>query len=234
LTDRIRVALVGDYNEAVIAHQAIPKALQLAAEARGCEIERKWIHTSSIANASEQLSEFDGVWCVPASPYANTAGALEAIRYVREQNRPFLGTCGGFQHAMLEYARNACGLEDADHAENHPGAGVPLVTLLACPLIEESEELALVEGTRIQRAYRCDRTTEGYHCRYGLNPRYQCDLFRYGLLASARDRSGQVRAAELDGHRFFLATLFQPERRALRGEVPAVVAAFVEAMACPR
>jgi CTP synthase (UTP-ammonia lyase) len=228
------VALVGDYNEAVLAHQAIPKALQLAAKARGCEIEGNWIHTSSIANPSEQLREFDGIWCVPASPYANTAGALEAIRYAREQNRPFLGTCGGFQHAILEYGRNVCGVEKAEHAENNPGAGVPLISLLACPLIEESEDLDLVQGTRIHAAYHCDRITEGYHCRYGLNPRYQSDLFRDGLLASAHDRSGQVRAAELDGHRFFLATLFQPERRALRGEVPPVVAAFVEAMACPR
>jgi len=67
---------------------------------------------------------FDGFWCVPASPYRDIDGALRAIRFAREQRRPFLGTCGGFQHAVLEYARNVLGWADAEHGELAPNAHV--------------------------------------------------------------------------------------------------------------
>src|SRR6516162_8268284 len=113
----IRVALVGDFDPSVVAHQAIPKALELAGAHHGVRVEGTWIHTSSISRAEDRLSGFDGVWCVPASPYANTMGAIDAIRYARQQPRPFLGTCGGFQHALLEYAHNVLGMTDAEHAE---------------------------------------------------------------------------------------------------------------------
>jgi CTP synthase (UTP-ammonia lyase) len=109
----LRVALIGDYDPSVIAHQAIPEALRLSADS-GHSVEGVWIHTGSISNAKFQLGDFDGVWCVPASPYANMDGALEAIRFARESRRPFLGTCGGFQHALIEYARNVCNIRAAD------------------------------------------------------------------------------------------------------------------------
>src|ERR1700730_13889159 len=102
---QFRVALVGDYDKSVIAHQAIPETLRLAAPAEQL-IQPVWIHTASIRNARADLAGFDGIWCVPASPYVSMEGALDAIRYARESRRPFLGTCGGFQHAVIEYARN--------------------------------------------------------------------------------------------------------------------------------
>ena len=77
----------------MLAHQAIEEVLRLAA------VEGVWMHTASLSNPEAQLREFNGIWCVPASPYANTASALDSIRYARERDVPFLGTCGGFQHA---------------------------------------------------------------------------------------------------------------------------------------
>src|SRR2546430_659730 len=102
---RHRVALIGDHNPSVIAHQAIPEALRLAGNVEGV-----WVHTTSILNPEMDLRGFNGIWCVPASPYASMDGALKAIQYARESGRPFLGTCGGFQHALIEYARNVRGL----------------------------------------------------------------------------------------------------------------------------
>lgn len=224
----LRVALIGDYNPSVIAHQAIPEALRLAA--RHAAVEPVWVHTSSIQNAPSELAAFDGIWCVPASPYANTEGALSAIRFAREQRRPFLGTCAGFQHALIEYARNVRGFDDAAHAELDPAASRPLIAPLTCSLVEESEELTLAESGHLRIAYAKPKITEGYHCRYGLNRDYESILLRDGLRATARDMSGQVRAIELTPHPFFVATLFQPERRALKGEVPPLVAAFAGAM----
>jgi CTP synthase (UTP-ammonia lyase) len=228
---RLRVALVGDFSPSAVAHQAIPKALELAGAQHGVKVEPVWVHTSSISGAEARFAGFDGVWCVPASPYANTMGALDAIRYARERGRPFLGTCGGFQHALIEYARNVCGMPEAEHAETDPGAALPLISPLACSLVERSEEILLAEGGLLRRAYGLPRIKEGYHCSYGLNREYEPRIFRDGLQATAHGLNGEVRAVELAGHPFYVAALFQPERRALRGEVPPLVAAFVAAMA---
>jgi CTP synthase (UTP-ammonia lyase) len=222
---KLRVALVGDFDPAVVAHQAIPKALELAG------VEGVWVHTSSISRVDEQFASFDGIWCVPVSPDANTQGALDAIRYAREHGRPFLGTCGGFQHALLEYARNVCGIAGAHHAETDPDAALHLIAPLVCSLVEQSEEILLAEGGRFRRAYGLPRIIEDYHCSYGLNREYESLVLRDGLQATAHGRNGEVRGVELAGHPFYVAALFQPERRALRGEVPPLVAAFVAAMA---
>jgi CTP synthase (UTP-ammonia lyase) len=223
------VALVGDYNPAVIAHQAIPEALRLTADA-GYSAEGVWVHTESIRNPEADLRDFDGVWCVPASPYASMEGALEAIRYARESALPFLGTCGGFQHALIEYARNVCGLRGAGHAETHPSAPLLLVSPLSCPMVERSEELLLQDGGLVEKAYGESRISEGYHCSYGLNREYEGLLFTNGLRPTAYNLSGEVRAVELSSHPFFVATLFQPERRALRAEIPPLVKAFVASL----
>jgi CTP synthase (UTP-ammonia lyase) len=103
-----RVALIGNYNPSAIAHQAIPEALRVSADS-GHSVEGVWVPTESISNAEVQLRDFDGIWCVPDSPYASMEGALAAIRFARESGRPFLGTCGGFQHALIEYARTLNG-----------------------------------------------------------------------------------------------------------------------------
>jgi CTP synthase (UTP-ammonia lyase) len=224
-----RVALVGDYDKSVIAHRAIPEALRVSAGADQ-SIESVWVHTASIRDAAADLAGFNGIWCVPASPYASMEGALDAIRYARESGRPFLGTCGGFQHAVIEYARNVCGLRDASHAETDPAAPNLVVSSLACRLVEQSEEIVLQDGGKLKSAYGVDRITEEYRCSYGLNREYETLLFRSGLRPTAHNLSGEVRAVELSSHPFFVATLFQPERRALRGEVPPLVSAFVASL----
>ncbi|MGB6200598.1 MAG: CTP synthase [Candidatus Acidiferrales bacterium] len=222
---RYRVALVGDYDPFVIAHQAIPEALRLSVDAAH-SVEGVWIRTDSISDTQAQLRDFDGIWCVPASPYASMEGALEAIRFARESGRPFLGTCGGFQHAIIEYARNVCGLRKADHAETNPGGSDLVICLLACALVERSQEIVL-DGGLVQKAYGATRITESYHCSYGLNREHESILLKDELRATAHDLSGEVRAVELSSHPFFVATLFQHERRALRGEAPPLVKSFL-------
>ena len=167
---------------------------------------------------------------MPASPYSNADGAVEAIRYARERGRPFLGTCAGFQHALLEYARNVCGLREAAHAEDNPEAVCRVISPLSCSLVEKSGDILLKERTRLYHAYGKTRVTEGYHCNYSVNREYEPLLFGGSLRPTAHDLAGEVRAVELAGHPFFVATLFQPERAALRGEVPPVVASFVAAL----
>ncbi|MGF6128564.1 CTP synthase (UTP-ammonia lyase) [Pseudomonas frederiksbergensis] len=226
----IRIALIGDYDPQVTAHQAIPIALGMAAEHSGLDVQFQWLATDQI-NADTPFNTFDGFWCVPASPYRDTDGALRAIRFAREHQRPFLGTCGGFQHAVLEYARNVLGWADAEHGETSPDAERTLLTPLTCSLVEAVDSIHLVEGSLIAKAYEKSEIHEGYRCRYGVNPQFEQELLNQQLNAVGHDSNGDLRAVELKGHRFFVATLFQPERAALKGALPPLVRALIEACA---
>ncbi|MBE0544941.1 MAG: hypothetical protein IH623_26685 [Verrucomicrobia bacterium] len=223
------VALVGDFSPEVLAHRAIPRALELACAANAAEVSWSWFPTDKIRDASNDLAGCTAVWVVPASPYANMAGALEAIRWARETGRPFLGTCGGFQHALLEFARNVAGLTTADHAESNPHAETLVVAPLNCPLVESTGALHFMSGSRLQRAYDSDHAREAYHCSYGLNAEYRARLEKAGLCFSGFDDAGEVRAMELPSHPLFIGTLFQPERSALRSEAHPLIREFVRA-----
>ncbi|MSU23213.1 MAG: hypothetical protein EXS32_05235 [Opitutus sp.] len=229
------LALVGDYSPEVSAHRAIPLALELARAATpsASRLTWQWIATRDLTDAPRDLATFSAVWLVPASPYENEAGALAAVRFARETHRPFLGTCGGFQHALIEFARNVAGLAEADHAETNPHGDTLVVAPLSCSLVEKTGPIRIAPGSLIRSAYGRDDAHEGYHCSYGLNPAHRATLERAGLRFTAFDENDEVRAAELPAtiHPFFVGTLFQPERAALRGEVPPLVADFVRAIA---
>jgi len=226
----VRIALVGDYHPAVVAHRAIPEALRLSAERLGVVVTPEWVPTANVGPTAAEVAGYAGIWCVPGSPYANMTGALATICYARESGGPFLGTCGGFQHAVLEYARNVLGHAAADHAESSPDAAMPVISRLSCSLVEKGGEVFFVAGSRLQAIYGNDRTEEGYHCNYGVNQEYAGLLAGpTGLRVAATDAGGEVRAVELSEHPFFVGTLYQPERSALRGVEHPLVTAFVEA-----
>ncbi|TNB94385.1 hypothetical protein FHG55_15105 [Pseudomonas jessenii] len=228
--DAISIALIGDHDPQVTAHQAIPVALGLIAEQSGRDVQFEWLPTEQIL-ADTALDHFDGFWCVPASPYKSEAGALRAIRFAREQQRPFLGTCGGFQHALLEFSRNVLGWADAEHGETSPDSPRAVLTPLTCSLVEAVDSIHLVAGSLIAKAYETSEILEGYRCRFGVNPQFEKELLSHQLRAVGHDSAGDLRAIELTDHVFFVATLFQPERAALKGQVPPLVRAFVEACA---
>jgi CTP synthase (UTP-ammonia lyase) len=226
----VRIGLIGDFDPGVTAHLAIPRALRLAAEQTWCDIEVEWILTRNLADdTTARLAPFRGLWCTPGSPYENPDGALSAIRFARESGRSFLGTCAGFQHALLEYARNVLGEADADHAETNPGTRMPVIAPLACALVERSGSIRLSPGSRIRSIYDRPKTEEVYHCRFGPNPEYENMFETGGLRICGRDPDGETRAVELPTHHFFLATLFQPERSAATGKPHPLVAAFLNA-----
>ena len=201
----------------------------MAGEGCGVVVEPAWLPTDQIGDGAA-LAEFDGLWCVPASPYRSTAGALVAIRVARERQLPFLGTCGGFQHAVIEYARNVLGWADAEHAETAPQAARQVIVPLLCSLVEVSEAVHLLGGSRLAKAYGTPDIVEGYHCNYGLAAGFREALADGPLRVNALDDAGEVRGVELDDHPFFVATLFQHERNALQGRVSPPVRAFVQAM----
>lgn len=225
----LTVGLVGDHDPAVVAHRAIPEALRLAAHAAGLDVAPEWVGTETIDSASPDLAGLDAIWCVPASPYRSTQGALAAIRFARESGIPFLGTCGGVQHAVLEVAASLWGIVGAANAELEPHADDALIVPLGCALVEVSRTVRFAPRSRLARAYGVASSVEEYHCSYGIATRCGPHLENGPLRATAWDDEGDVRGVELDGDAFFVGTLFQPERAALRGVTPPIVVAFLAA-----
>jgi CTP synthase (UTP-ammonia lyase) len=225
----LRIALVGDFNPEVIAHQAIPLAIDDAAAVQELTADYDWLATADI-NSADDLVGYDAIWLVPASPYKNAEGAFIAIRYARENSVPFLGTCGGFQHAIIEYARNVLGWHDAAHAETD-SEGRMVIAPLSCSLVEKSDTIELRANTLIAKAYGRLSIEEGYHCNYGISPEFAAELESGALRVTGWDDEGEIRAVELITHPFFVGTLFQHERNALAGRPAPLVHAFLRAAA---
>ncbi|MEU3500719.1 hypothetical protein ABZ726_08095 [Streptomyces hundungensis] len=204
-----RIALVGDRSPDVRSHLRVPLLLDALREREGLDLDAYWIPTEEAEHHG--VGGFDAVWLLPGSPYRSEAGALAAVRTAREEGIPFLGTCAGFQHALLEYARNVCGLHGIGHAENTPDAEDPLIVPLACSLVGHEGTILLAPGSLAAELLGAERSLERYHCNYGANSRHLDTLRAQGLRFPGIDTEGDVRIAELPGHPFFLATLFQPE-----------------------
>ncbi|HXX68939.1 MAG TPA: hypothetical protein VEK07_17260 [Polyangiaceae bacterium] len=231
----VKIGLVGDRSDKRRAHSAIPRALESAARLIGLDVTHAWLPTPALAaGAGDALDDFDGIWCVPGSPYASMQGALAAIRCARERSIPFVGTCGGFQHALIEIARDVAGIASADHQESSPGAEEPVIHRLTCALREDEREVHILPGSRLASIYERETIREGYHCAFGVNLEYRAALERTGVAFTASDDDGDPRAIELAGHPFFLATLFQFELAALRGATPPLVVAFLRAVVLRR
>ena len=133
---------------------------------------------------------------------------------------------------MIEYARNALGLTEADHAESNPLAEFALIAPLACSLTEGSQGVVYFQGgSRIAAIYGQSEATEEFNCNYGVSPDHHAILEASNLHVTGVDSQNEVRVVELEGHPFFIATLFQPERSAFKGVVHPLIRAFLQASA---
>lgn len=227
LKDTLRIALVGDYNHDVPAHQAIPLAIDDAAAVLDITADYDWLATTELTSP-EDLVGYDAIWLVPASPYKNADAAFIAARYARENSVPFLGTCGGFQHALIEYARNVLGWQDAAHAETDT-VGRMVIAPLTCSLVEVADTIELRANTLIAKAYGQKEIEEEYRCNYGVSPEFAQELEKGDMRVTGWDAQGEIRAIELVTHPFFVATLFQHERAALAGRPAPLVQALLRA-----
>jgi CTP synthase (UTP-ammonia lyase) len=230
MTTALRIGIIGDYQPDYRPHPATNEALSHAASSLSVPIEVTWLPTPSLEEDPQaRLSGFDALWCAPGSPYQSLVGALNAIRFAREGHRPFLGTCGGCQHTILEYARHVLGLTDAQHAEYDPSASVLFITPLSCSLVGKTMQVRLSPGSRAHRLYEREVVTEHYYCNFGLNPAYQTQLHEGGLRVVGVDQDGEARIVELADHPFFLATLFVPQVSSRLTQPHPLICAFLRA-----
>jgi CTP synthase (UTP-ammonia lyase) len=227
ITRAARIALVGDRSPHVMAHGRIPVALANATPDPDA-VDPYWIASEDVTGIPD-LAGFDGIWVVPGSPYADPAGVLSAIRTARVAGVPLLGTCAGFQHMVLEYARNVLAL-DVDHAEQPTGtAAGSIIVPLACSLVGEESEVDVVAGTRAAGILGAGSRIERFFCSYGLDERYRAALMEGGLTFSATDSAGALRMIELRSHPFYIGALFQPELSSDASWVHPLIRAFVAA-----
>jgi len=227
----VHLGVIGDFNPRNPSHPATTAALEHAGKANGVTTLIEWLPTPSIGAQLTGLDQFDGLLGAPGSPYASMDGALAAIRFARERHKVFLGTCGGFQHAIIEFARNVLGVAEAEHEETAPAASALFIRRLACSLVGRPAVVNIFPGTRLAEIYGCASTQEQFWCNFGPNPARVPELVRAGLVVSATDSTGGARAVELPGRTFFLGTLFLPQLTSTEARPHPVMRAFVQAAA---
>lgn len=225
MTTVAKIGIIGDFNQENPTHIATNIGIQHAAEALEQPIEAVWLPTDQPV----KYENYQGFLCSPGSPYKSLDGALAGIRYARENNVPFIGTCGGFQHMVLEYARNVMGIKDAAHAESDPYASCLFVTPLSCSLVGKTMQVAIKPGSKAEAIYGSKNSLENFYCNFGLNPEYQDQLEKAGLEITGKDENGETRIVELASHPFFLGTLFVPQTRSEPGRPHPLILEFCRA-----
>jgi CTP synthase (UTP-ammonia lyase) len=229
--DTVRVAVVGDRLSTFVPQDSIETALQHSADSLGAVVEVEWFDTPSLSEGADKLlRNADAVWCAPGSPFRSIEGALEGIRFAREAPRPFLGTCAGFQHGVIEIARHVLGIEQAHHAEYEPESTSALfIDELLCSLVGEVMSVHLVdEATR--GIYGARDITERYYCRFGLDEARRPELEHAGLRVAGIDQAdATTRIMRLVDHPFFYLTLFVPQTSSTAERPHPVITAYLAA-----
>lgn len=209
----LKLAIIGDFNPAFKPHVATNEALQHSLDALQMDVKVDWIPTDTIHNDFKNIiANYQGFWIAAGSPYKNMLGALKIIEHARLHQIPTFGTCGGFQHIAIEFARNVLHIQDAQHAEYDPYASKLIINPLSCNLKGEALEIELVDKqSKTYYMFLKNMIIEKYYCNFGLNPIYQ-ELFQAnGLKIVGSDIHKEARILELEKHPFFIATLFVPQ-----------------------
>jgi CTP synthase (UTP-ammonia lyase) len=223
------IALLGEYTPTFSPHVSTTAAIEHSRKVLGADVDAEWVSTKNINQ--KLLARHSGIWVTPGSPYKSMEKTLQAIRYARENNIPCLGTCGGFQHIIIEYARNVLGFQDARHAEYDPYASKLFISRLACSLAGREMQLNFTPGSQVAEIYGSLSATEHYYCNFGVNPDCVHELTKGPLKISGSDIEGKIRVIEYPGHPFFIGTLFVPQTRSSPGKPHPLVTAFLQAVA---
>jgi len=222
----MNIGLIAEYNPIYPPHIATTNALAHTGNALNVTINYNWISTNDLNEAI--YSQYDGWWIAPGSPYKNMTKLLWAIQYARENNFPLLGSCGGFQHMIIEYARNVLGIKEANHQEYDPYASNVFISKLTCSLVGRTMNLSLTPNSKVASYYGCLTASEQYYCDFGVNPEY-IDIIQSGpMLISGSDNEGEVRIIEHPKHPFFISTLFVPQFNSTMAKPHPLINAFIE------
>ncbi len=224
--DSVRVGLCGKYVKLKDSYLSILEALNHAGAYLRIKPEIVWIDAEEVEKKGLNEDLLKSVDCVIVLPGFGTRGAegkIKVIEYVRKNNIPFLGICFGMQLAVVEFARNVLGLQNANSTEIDPSTPHPVIDLapeqrhvdkLGGTMMLGSKPVKIMPNTLAHRLYRKDLVYERHRHRYIVNEKYIPELTKAGLVISgvrADTPYTIVEIIELKGHRFFVGTQFHPE-----------------------
>lgn len=223
LSYNTKIALVGKYVELHDAYISVVEALNHGGLYNNTNVEIKWINAENVnsQNVNQLLNDVDGVLVPGGFGDRGVEGKIEAIRWARENKKPFLGICLGMQCAVIEYARNVLGLEGAHSAELNPKTKYPVIDLMTDQ--KDVEELGgtmrlglypckLESDTLCNEAYNSDLIYERHRHRYEFNNEYRNRLVEEGLILSGTSPDGRlVECVEVKDHPWFVAVQYHPE-----------------------
>ncbi len=221
---KIRIGLVGKYNELQDAYKSIHEAFVHAGAVNNCAVEVRAIHSEFLELTEDRdrvLRDLDGVLVAPGFGERGISGKIMAIEYVRKNQIPFFGICLGMQCAVVEYAKNVLGLEGAASTEVHPEAPHPVIdmmpeqkkiTMKGGTMRLGSYDCKLAPGSIARAAYGEDMIQERHRHRYEFNNEYLGDFVDNGMIPTGiNPDSNLVEIVELSNHPWFLGVQFHPE-----------------------
>jgi CTP synthase len=244
--DEVQIALVGKYVEYEDSYKSLKEALLHGGIHHRLKVRMTWIESADLSwpGCAEPLSHYDGILVPGGFGRRGIEGMLNAIRFAREQRVPYFGICLGMQTAVIEFARNVCGLEGADSTEFEAATPHPVIYKLRDLLgVEElggtmrlgAYECLLAEGSFARAAYGVERISERHRHRYEFNRAYEEQITAEGLRVTGRSEDGVfVEICELPGHPWFLGCQFHPEFKSKPMEPHPLFKAFIHAAWCYR
>jgi CTP synthase len=238
---QVSVAIVGKYTELQDAYKSINEAFIHAGIANDVRVETAWVASEQV---TPQVAEgvfrgFDGILIPGGFGERGTDGMFEAVRYARENRIPFFGICLGMQCAVIEFARNVCGLKGANSSEFDSATAYPVIDLMA-----EQRSIArmggsmrlgacpchLEEGTFAYAAYGVRVISERHRHRYEFNNLFKEVMTEKGLVVSGTSPDGSlVEMVEITNHPWFVGCQFHPELRSRPARAHPLFREFVRA-----
>ena len=222
-TKEITVGLVGKYVELKDSYKSIAESFIHAGVANQCRVNVKWIHSEKLtkSNLKAELSDLDGILVAPGFGSRGISGKIDAVKFARENNIPFLGICLGMQCAVIEFARNVLNMAEANTTEIDTDCKFPVISMM-----EEQKNIAHFGGTMRLGAYKCklkpnskaaiaynsELISERHRHRYEFNNEYLAQFEEKGMLATGSNPdTGLVEVVEIPNHPWFVGVQFHPE-----------------------
>ena len=237
---KARIAVVGKYTALVDSYKSIQESLIHGGIANDVKTDVEWLSSEYFAEG-ERLKEFDGLLIPGGFGPRGVEGMLSAIRWARENEMPFFGICLGLQTAVIEFARNVCGLEESHSSEFAETSSDPVICLLDSQLQVTTKggtmrlgayPCALGEGTRAHEIYDTPEISERHRHRFEVNNEYRELLIENGMTLSGLSPDGSlVEMIELSDHPWFLAAQFHPELKSRPTRPHPLFSSFIEAAA---
>jgi CTP synthase len=242
--DRVRIAVVGKYTELVDSYKSVQEALIHGGIANDVGVDISWISSdlfTSPQRTADILDAFHGLLVPGGFGVRGIEGMLDAIRHARESGLPFLGICLGLQTAIIEFARNVCGLDDSHSSEFAPECANPVISLM-----ESQQHVTDMGGTMRLGAYPCrlrpgslaaevygvPEVSERHRHRYEVSNSYRELFSEHGLRFSGLSPDGSlVEMIELPAHPWYIGCQFHPELRSRPTRPHPLFAGFIAAAA---